>query len=120
MNIESMASHLLHGVRGRDVVVGPALWHPVGGAYFIIVTVKSDVHADLVRPGPDGGDICAARDRVIRSIASRRRFMVHVIEDESEMVARCEELWPGPVTAHIRQNFENERAAIRLATRAVH
>jgi len=117
MNADGMVSHLLQGVRGRDVVVGPALWHPTGGAYFIVVTVKSEVHADLVRPGPEGGDICEARDGVLRALSFRRRFTVHAIDDESAMIARCEELWPGPVTEQIRRNFENERVAIAMARR---
>jgi hypothetical protein len=114
-----MASHLLREAV-RAVVIGPALWHPESGIHFMVVTGRPDgIHPDIVKPERMTDDICEIRDSLIAAVKARARardhLPVHVIEDESEMIARCEEIWPGPVTASIRANYQLEKATIMAA-----
>lgn len=113
---ESLASRLLRGPRDRNVVVGPALWHPDGGAYFMAVFGRRgrSLRAECVRPAP-GADIEAVRSALLASFAEHPRMVVHDFDDEGESIARCEELWPCSQISTIRRQLEIGKAKVRGA-----
>ena len=114
----ALATSVLAAAIDHNVVVGPAIWHPDGGSYFVVARGKrgQSFRVDQVK-GTPGVDLCQIREALIAALMIRPPVRVFDIDDESQTIARCEELWPCEQVAAVRRQFEAEKAAIRAAMR---
>ena len=113
-----LAANVLAAAKDHNVVVGPAIWHPDGGSYFVVARGKrgQSFQVDQVK-GAAGADLCQIREALIAALMMRPPVRVFDINDESATISRCEELWPCEQVAAVRRQFELEKAAIRAAMR---
>lgn len=114
----ALATSILAAAKDHNVVVGPAIWHPDGGSYFVVARGKrgQSFRVDHVK-GAAGVDLCQIREALIAALMTRAPVRVFDIDDESQTISRCEELWPCELVSAVRRQFEMEKAAIRAAMR---
>lgn len=114
------AAQMLRGRTDRNIVVGPPLWHPEGGAYFIVALSKGGFAFDQVKVGK-GVDICESRDGLLAALrAHPAAVIIHDVDDEMRMVQTCEALWPCAGLVAIRRQIEAQRAVLKHPLRMHH
>lgn len=118
--IARMAAHLLRGVTDPNIVVGPPLWRPREGEYFVVACSKDDFHTDVVRAerGARLG-IERIRDGFLADLARRPGLIVHALDDEAKTIEACAAFWPCEAVGRIRTQFETERAFARMQARGL-
>jgi hypothetical protein len=118
VDASGLATSILVAAKDHNVVIGPPIWHPNDGAYFVVARGKrgQSFKVDQVKGG-QGVDLCQIREALIAALMVRPPVRVFDIDDESQTISRCEELWPCEQVAAVRRAFEMEKAAIRAAMR---
>ncbi len=101
--------HLTRRLSDKNVVIGPPLWHPQGGAYFVVAVSRGGFVSEVVRANR-GVDVEELRHGVAAALKRMPGLIVHDLDDELATVQACETLWPCEATRRIANQLATERA----------
>ena len=118
--IDKIAESIRRDMDGSDIVIGPMTSRPSFDASMLIPSfdvatsgrkqyrsIRIDVENDS-----DRALLIAAL------LAMQPPLTIHIVDDELEMLRRCETLWPGELVTGIRQRVEDKRRAETLRSAA--
>ena len=111
-----MASDIARKATDKNIVIGPCLYHPQGGAYFIVARGLRNVALDVdqVKAQP-GVDITEVRAKLVTAFKLLGQYKIHDENDEEQSVLKCMELWPCKQLDEMWRHFENQKAALKIA-----
>lgn len=118
--IDKIAKSIRRDMDGSDIVIGPMISRPSYDAsmlipYFDVATSGRKQYRSIridVENDNDRALLIAAL------LAMQPPLTIHIVDDELEMLRRCETLWPGELVTGIRQRVEDKRRAETLRSAA--
>ena len=118
--IDKIAESIRRDMDGSDIVIGPMISRPSFDAsmlipYFDAATSGRKQHRSIRIDVENNND----RALLIAALLSiQPPLTIHIVDDELEMLRRCETLWPGELVTGIRQRVEDKRRAETLRSAA--
>ena len=118
--IDKIAESIRRDMDGSDIVIGPMISRPSFDAsmlipYFDAATSGRKQHRSIRIDVENDND----RALLIAALLSiQPPLTIHIVDDELEMLRRCETLWPGELVTGIRQRVEDKRRAETLRSAA--
>ena len=118
--IDKIAESIRRDMDGSDIVIGPMISRPSFDAsmlipYFDVATSGRKQYCSIRI------DVENDNDRVLliaALLAMQPPLTIHIVDDELEMLRRCETLWPGELVTGVRQRVEDKRRAETLRSAA--
>jgi hypothetical protein len=118
--IDKIAESIRRDMDGSDIVIGPMISRPSFDAsmlipYFDAATSGRKQYRSIRIDVENDND----RAQLIAALLSiQPPLTIHIVDDELEMLRRCETLWPGELVTGIRQRVEDKRRAETLRSAA--
>ena len=118
--IDKIAESIRRDMDGSDIVIGPMISRPSFDAsmlipYFDVATSGRKQYRSIRIDVENDND----RALLIAALLSiQPPLTIHIVDDELEMLRRCETLWPGELVTGIRQRVEDKRRAETLRSAA--
>ena len=118
--IDKIAESIRRDMDGSDIVIGPMISRPSYDAsmlipYFDVATSgRKQYHSIRI-------DVENDNDRALLIAAllvMQPPLTIHIVDDELDMLRRCETLWPGELVTSIRQRVEDKQRAETLRSAA--
>ena len=118
--IDKIAESIRRDMDGSDIVIGPMISRPSYDAsmlipYFDVATSGRKQYRSI------SIDVENDNDRALliaALLAMQPPLTIHIVDDELEMLRRCETLWPGELVTGIRQRVEDKQRAETLRSAA--
>ena len=118
--IDKIAESIRRDMDGSDIMIGPMISRPSFDAsmlipYFDVATSGRKQYRSIRIDVENDND----RALLIAALLSiQPPLTIHIVDDELEMLRRCETLWPGELVTGIRQRVEDKRRAETLRSAA--
>ena len=118
--IDKIAESIRRDMDGSDIVIGPMISRPSFDAsilipYFDVATSGRKQYRSIridVENDNDRALLIAAL------LVMQPPLTIHIVDDELDMLRRCETLWPGELVTGIRQRVEDKQRAETLRSAA--